>query len=146
MRCIVFGLPNSMCFCLKNILRVSFSFAGGNLLGRGCSSVADWKCKDSNKNNGDFGHLSYDDRLPTGFLLSPDICERVSTNYLRGKVKPYKCEFCSKAFRQMFHLNQHRRLHTGERPFKCLNCVKAYTSKNKLLDHCKMHGHKSEYS
>ena len=33
--------------------------------------------------------------------------------------RPYKCSQCFKTFRKKVHLNQHCRIHSGERPYGC---------------------------
>lgn len=87
---------------------------------------------------------SFNKMLPVGLNSSPEAFTHRSVYNQRNLNKPFRCEYCSKPFAQKFHLNQHRRLHTGERPFKCYSCDKSYTSKNKLVDHCRQFRHLSD--
>ena len=88
---------------------------------------------------------SFNKMLPMGLTSSPGAFSHLSVYNQRNWNKPFRCEYCSKPFAQKFHLNQHRRLHTGERPFKCYSCDKSYTSKNKLVDHCRQFRHLSDF-
>ncbi|XP_065363358.1 uncharacterized protein LOC135956717 [Calliphora vicina] len=53
--------------------------------------------------------------------------------------KPFKCDFCEKAFVRKTELLTHRRKHTGERPYKCTICGKAFTQNCKLTVHNRIH-------
>ncbi|XP_049276038.1 zinc finger protein ZFP2 [Rhipicephalus sanguineus] len=53
--------------------------------------------------------------------------------------RPYKCQYCNKAFRQVAHLNEHVHIHTGERPFQCHLCPMKFVQKSKLKWHLKNH-------
>ena len=53
--------------------------------------------------------------------------------------RPYKCNYCTKAFKQKSNLQQHIRIHTGERPFKCSICNKLFTRKSSLNRHIRIH-------
>ncbi|XP_048848469.1 zinc finger protein 236-like isoform X2 [Brienomyrus brachyistius] len=53
--------------------------------------------------------------------------------------RPYKCPYCSRAYKKSSHLKQHVRSHTGERPYKCIQCSKGFASSGVLKSHIRTH-------
>lgn len=50
-------------------------------------------------------------------------------------VKTFECEFCHKIFTHKGHLNEHRRIHTGEKPHACNVCNMRFVRKGALRIH-----------
>ncbi|XP_017791991.1 PREDICTED: zinc finger protein 184-like [Habropoda laboriosa] len=54
-------------------------------------------------------------------------------------VKPYQCSFCDRSFIKRSHFEYHERIHRGYKPFKCNLCQKAFPQQNKLNRHMYSH-------
>ncbi|KAK6623568.1 hypothetical protein RUM43_009420 [Polyplax serrata] len=49
------------------------------------------------------------------------------------------CSYCGKTFEKPFNLQQHERVHTGERPFQCIICGRAFSQKSNVRKHMMRH-------
>lgn len=56
----------------------------------------------------------------------------------KGKAK-LPCSYCGKIFEKPFNLQQHERVHTGERPFQCIICGRAFSQKSNVRKHMMRH-------
>lgn len=66
------------------------------------------------------------------------------------KVRGYQCEICGRSFSEKRNVDDHRRIHTGERPFVCETCGKSFAQRSSMKIHWKqMHesikSHKCQY-
>ncbi|CAB3384369.1 Hypothetical predicted protein [Cloeon dipterum] len=53
--------------------------------------------------------------------------------------KRFKCPLCEKKFRCQFLVDEHMRIHTGERPYSCHVCPKLFHRKQQLSQHLLVH-------
>ena len=60
-------------------------------------------------------------------------------------MKPYKCSFCGKCFRQNSHLTVHWRTHTGDKPYECNICKKRFSQHSTLAVHHRIHKNKKPF-
>ncbi|KAG5271306.1 hypothetical protein AALO_G00178270 [Alosa alosa] len=64
----------------------------------------------------------------------------------RPKERKYECELCDRSFSERWALNNHMKLHTGDKPFKCAwpSCHYAFLTLSAMKDHYRTHtGEKS---
>ena len=58
--------------------------------------------------------------------------------------KRIECKFCKKLVRNLTHLKEHERIHTGDKPFHCIFCNKSFSRLQNLRQHKRIHtGEKS---
>ena len=55
------------------------------------------------------------------------------------------CEFCQKEFSRPWTLNQHKRIHLGDKRFNCPLCDYQATQKISLVSHMRTHTHERPY-
>ena len=59
--------------------------------------------------------------------------------HMQTHVRNFKCEVCLKTFSRSWLLQNHSRLHTGEKPFGCNQCGKKFSDRSNLRAHVKTH-------
>eukprot|EP00063_Salmo_salar_P075677 XP_014050512.1 PREDICTED: gastrula zinc finger protein 5-1-like isoform X2 [Salmo salar] len=53
--------------------------------------------------------------------------------------KPYSCTHCHMCFTEAGTLKRHQRVHTGEKPYNCTQCEKRFSRQDHLKMHLKVH-------
>ncbi|XP_017086275.1 zinc finger protein 37 [Drosophila eugracilis] len=62
-----------------------------------------------------------------------------------GNAGIHTCNFCGKTFKRFSRMQDHLRLHTGEKPFVCGQCGRAFRLKMRLVEHQLRHRTEKAY-
>ncbi|XP_045606857.2 uncharacterized protein [Procambarus clarkii] len=65
--------------------------------------------------------------------------------YAHFNIRKYSCDICKKTFISKPKLEEHNKVHTGEKPFKCHVCNRAFNKKNNLATHMYVHSTNKRY-
>ncbi|XP_023557943.1 zinc finger protein 148 isoform X1 [Octodon degus] len=52
--------------------------------------------------------------------------------------KPFRCDECGMRFIQKYHMERHKRTHSGEKPYQCEYCLQYFSRTDRVLKHKRM--------
>ena len=88
-------------------------------------------------------HHGHTNAVTTQYRHKCDVCEkkfarkRDLENHIRVHTgdKPFMCEWCGKTCSQLANLQKHERIHTGVKPYSCPVCLKPFSDLSSLTRH-----------
>ena len=79
------------------------------------------------------------------FVYKGDLSVNIQT-HAEGRVTPFSCDICDKAFFVKKSLEKHMRIHTDEKPYSCEICQMVFTFNSELTCHRRIHTAEKSYA
>lgn len=72
---------------------------------------------------------------------SVGLCGHCLHRFLSSSCRKFTCHLCDRSFTEKWALNNHMKLHTGEKPFKCSwpTCHYSFLTASAMKDHYRTH-------